>query len=48
VGRRRWQGKCIAGLIKYKYCLHIYVSAKMIPVETIPGMWGGQGEQWRR
>jgi hypothetical protein len=29
---------------------HMYLNAKMIPVETIPGIWGGgdKGEQWRR
>jgi hypothetical protein len=25
----------------YKYCVHIYVNVKMIPVETIPGMGEG-------
>jgi hypothetical protein len=28
--------------IQCKYCVHMYVNAKMIPVETVPGM--GEGE----
>jgi hypothetical protein len=31
VGRRIW----------YKKCIHMYVNAKMIPVQTIPGIKGG-------
>jgi hypothetical protein len=33
----------------YKYCVHMYVNGKMIPVETIPGMREGRnkGEWWR-
>jgi hypothetical protein len=33
----------------YKKCIHVYVNAKAILVETIPGMRGGRekGEQWR-
>jgi hypothetical protein len=28
-----------------KYCVHVYVNVKMIPVETIPRMGeGGKGE----
>jgi rubredoxin len=31
-----------------KKCVHIYVNAKMIPVETIPGIgMGDKEEQWR-
>jgi hypothetical protein len=33
-------GKRIGGWIRYKYCVHMYVNAKMMPVETIPGMEG--------
>jgi hypothetical protein len=31
-------------------CVHMYVNAKMIPVETIPGIEEGwdKGEQWRK
>jgi hypothetical protein len=25
-------------------CVHLYVNGKMIPIETIPGMGGGEGE----
>jgi hypothetical protein len=25
----------------HKYCIHMYVNAKMIPVETVPGIWVG-------
>jgi hypothetical protein len=34
----RWQGKWVEGRIWYKYYVHMYVNAKMIPVETIPGI----------
>jgi hypothetical protein len=32
-----------------KYCVHMYINVKMIPVETIPGMGEGRdkGELWR-
>jgi hypothetical protein len=23
-----------------KYCVHMYINGKKIPVDTIPGMWG--------
>jgi hypothetical protein len=42
VGGERRRGKGIGGQIWCKYCLHMYVNGKMIPVETIPGM-GGRG-----
>jgi hypothetical protein len=30
------------------YLIHMYVSEKMIPVETVPWIrGGGEGEQWR-
>jgi hypothetical protein len=38
------QGKGIGRLIWCKYCVHMYVSGKMIPAETIPGMGGDKGE----
>jgi hypothetical protein len=38
VGGARWQGKRLGGWIWCKFCVHTYVNAKMIPVETIPGM----------
>jgi hypothetical protein len=30
--------KGVEGLIWCKYCVHMYVNGKMIPVETIPEM----------
>jgi hypothetical protein len=31
-----------------KYCVHMYLNGKIIPVETTPGMGGGdKGEWWR-
>jgi hypothetical protein len=40
-GVRRWRsGK--GQQIWCKYCVHMYVNGKMIPVETIPGMGGGR------
>jgi hypothetical protein len=30
-----------------KYCVHMFVNGKMRPIETIPGMGGGEGERWR-
>jgi hypothetical protein len=38
--------KQVGELIGYKNCVHMYVNAKMIPFETIPGM-GDKGEWWR-
>jgi hypothetical protein len=38
VGGRKWYGKQVGGWIQCKKGLHMYVNAKMIPVE---------GEQWR-
>jgi hypothetical protein len=35
VGRRIW----------YKKCIHMYVNAKMIPVQTIPGIRGGRTKE---
>jgi hypothetical protein len=40
VGGERWQRKGVGGSIQYKYCVHMYVKAKLIPVQTIPGMEG--------
>jgi hypothetical protein len=38
----------IGGLIWCKQCIHTYVNAKMAPVETVPGIRGGDGgEKWR-
>jgi hypothetical protein len=39
-------GKRVGGWIWCKQCIHMYVNAKMIPVETVPGM-GGKGG-WER
>jgi hypothetical protein len=39
VGRRRWLGR---DKKKNKVqCVHMYVNAKIIPVETVPGMGVG-------
>jgi hypothetical protein len=35
-GRGQVAGKQVGGLIQCKNCVHIYVNAKMIPVETVP------------
>jgi hypothetical protein len=35
-------GKVVGGLNMVKTCIHMYVNAKMISVETIPGT-GGEG-----
>jgi hypothetical protein len=35
-------GRWVVGRIWSKQCIHIYVNAKMIPVETVLGM-GGEG-----
>jgi hypothetical protein len=46
-GEVRWQGKDVVGWKWCEICVHMYVNAKMIPVETIPGIGGGgvKGEQ---
>jgi hypothetical protein len=28
--------------MQHKYCLHIYVNGKVVPVEIIPGMEGNE------
>jgi hypothetical protein len=34
--------------VECKYCVHMYVTGKMIPVHTVPGMGGsGNKEEWR-
>jgi hypothetical protein len=40
--------KGVGGSIWCKCCVHMYVNAKMIPVETVPGSGGGEnkGERW--
>jgi hypothetical protein len=48
VGGGRWQGKWVGGGIWCKKYVYRHVNAKMILVETIPGMGGDKGEQWRR
>jgi hypothetical protein len=41
VGGGRWWGKGVGGWIRCKKCVHMYVNAKMILVETTPGIrWG--------
>jgi hypothetical protein len=39
VGGRMW-GKRVGGKIRHKKCVHIHVNAKMMPVETVPGIRG--------
>jgi hypothetical protein len=34
-------------MCSYQYSVHMYVNAKMMPVETIPGLAMDKGEQWR-
>jgi hypothetical protein len=45
----RWWGKSVGGWLWCKKCVNMCVNAKMILVETIPGMEGerDKGEQWR-
>jgi hypothetical protein len=38
--REREEG--VGGRISCRYCVYIYVNRKIIPVETIPGMQGGE------
>jgi hypothetical protein len=38
-----WPGKGVGGLTWCKKCVHVYVSAKIIPVETSPVICGGGG-----
>jgi hypothetical protein len=38
LGGERWQGKGIRRWIPHRKYIHMYVNAKMIPIETIPGM----------
>jgi hypothetical protein len=40
VGAGRWQGKEVGEWLQCINCIHMYVNAKMIPVETIPEMGG--------
>jgi hypothetical protein len=37
VGGRMW-GKRVGGKIRHKKCVHIHVNAKMILIETVPGI----------
>jgi hypothetical protein len=36
-GERLQEGKLCC-----KYCIHMYINGKMIPVETVPGMGAGR------
>jgi hypothetical protein len=38
----RWWEEGVGRCIWCKYCVHVYVNVKMIPVETVPGMGEGQ------
>jgi hypothetical protein len=42
-GGRRWWGEGVRGWIWCKKCVHMYVNAKMIPVENPPGNIGEEG-----
>jgi hypothetical protein len=35
-------GGCGERVQESKYCVHVYINGKMRPVETIPGMGGGE------
>jgi hypothetical protein len=37
-GRGRWRGRGVRERMQCKNCVHMFVNAKMIPVETTPGM----------
>jgi hypothetical protein len=41
VGGRKVVGKRGSGVNMVQKCIHMYVNAKMMPVETIPGMGVG-------
>jgi hypothetical protein len=42
-GKGEVAGKGVGGGIWCKQCIHMYLNAKMIPVETAPGIRGGGG-----
>jgi hypothetical protein len=49
VGEGRLWGEGVGGWIWSKYCVHVYVSGKMRPAETIPGMGGrGNKREWQK
>jgi hypothetical protein len=37
--------KGIGEWIWHKLCVHMHVNAKMIPIETLPGIRGAEGER---
>jgi hypothetical protein len=39
-------GKGVGELIRCKQCIHMYVTTKILPVETVPGMATGGGGGW--
>jgi hypothetical protein len=41
VGEDKWWGKGVGGRIQCKKCVHVHVNAKMMPVETSPGIGEG-------
>jgi hypothetical protein len=41
-GRREVMGKGCGRMNGGKYCVYMCVNAKMIPGETVPGLWGGR------
>jgi hypothetical protein len=46
VGVGRWQGE--KDEYSAKKCVHMYVNAKMIPVETFPEIGEGGMKEWNR
>jgi hypothetical protein len=43
-GKEEVVGKGVGGWISYKQCVHMYVNAKVIPVETSRNWEGGMKE----
>jgi hypothetical protein len=42
VRRQKWQGKVLGQWVSFKKkCIHLFVNANMIPVETVTGIGGG-------
>jgi hypothetical protein len=48
VGGKRWR-KDVGSVNISKYCIHMSINGKMLPVKTIPGMGGreNKGAWWR-
>jgi hypothetical protein len=41
-GEREEVAKGVGGRTWCKHCMHVYINAKMIPVETVPGIRKGE------